>query len=515
MGRAKDFIINTAIMTVTSLLLQGIGMAFNVYISNRISAEGVGLFSVIMSVNGLMATFATGGVYVTTVKLISSASGRNAHSQIYSAMAKCTAYALICGVITGAVGFFSAEWISNSVLADERSLRCIRILSLLQPVNSLSCVVGGYLGAQRKVKRSAAVQIADEAITIVVVTLGLRLLLPKGIEYACIAVIGGSGLAHILTTLVAAISVAVDCIKLKVKGGAVESGLTHKMLEIATPVAVTSYAKSGLSTVKNLLIPYSLRLGGVNAKIALEQYGILQGMAFPVIMFPQIVTGAMAGLLVPEITKSKVLGHKNNTAYIISRALQVTGIYSIGISAIVFGFSDELCNMIYKNDAVAEYIKMMALLIPLLYVDSVVDASLSGIDRQVDAMKISITDSILSIILVTVLLPHMGIKGYVVALYVCKVFNCMVSIYTLIKSIGIKVNFVGWILTPVLCAAVSVLGVKLASGMLCVDNVFCNIIEIMLSGYAFMGLLIISGCINKQDIVWIKGIFGQISAKNE
>ena len=36
MGRARDFIINTAIMTVTSLLLQGISMAFNVYISNKI-----------------------------------------------------------------------------------------------------------------------------------------------------------------------------------------------------------------------------------------------------------------------------------------------------------------------------------------------------------------------------------------------------------------------------------------------------------------------------------------------
>lgn len=514
MGRAKEFIVNTAIMTVTSLLLQGISMAFNVYISNRIGGEGVGLFSVIMSVNGLMVTLSTGGVHVTTVKLVSSAAGRDAHREIFSAMVRCTVFALICGIATGLTGFFSAEWISREVLADERSIRCIKILSLLQPVNSLSCVVGGYLGAQRKVKRSAAVQIADEAITVIAVTLGLRVLLPKGIEYACIAVIGGSGIAHIITTLGAVASVVADSVRLRAKGGAVPDGLTSNMLKIAVPVAVTSYARSGLSTVKNLLIPHSLRLGGVNAKLALEQYGILQGMAFPVIMFPQIVTGAMAGLLVPEITKSKVLGYKNNTAYIISRALQVTGIYSVGISVIVFAFSDEICRMIYSNGAVAQYIKMMAFLIPLLYTDSVVDAALSGVDKQIDAMKISITDSILSIILVTVLLPHMGIKGYVVAMYICKIFNCAVSVYILVRSAGVRLRLVGWIFTPVLCAAGAVLAIRTLSSFWGADNVYRSIPEMILSGYAYVGLLCLTGCIKGSDVEWIRDIFRQNSTKN-
>jgi len=132
MGRAKEFIVNTAIMTVTSLLLQGISMAFNVYISNRIGGEGVGLFSVIMSVNGLMVTLSTGGVHVTTVKLVSSAAGRDAHREIFSAMVRCTVFALICGVATGITGYLSARWISSVVLADERSIRCIKILLFFQ-----------------------------------------------------------------------------------------------------------------------------------------------------------------------------------------------------------------------------------------------------------------------------------------------------------------------------------------------------------------------------------------------
>ena len=169
--------------------------------------------------------------------------------------------------------------------------------------------------------------------------------------------------------------------------------------------------------------------------------------------------------------------------------------------------------MIYSNGAVAEYIKLMALLIPLLYTDSVVDAALSGVDKQIDAMKISITDSILSIILVTVLLPHMGIKGYVVALYICKTFNCAVSIYILIKSVGIRVRFAGWLLTPALCAVSAVTVIKLLSGLWGGSNIYQSIPEIILCGYAYVGLLCITGCINRQDVEWIRDIFRQNMAK--
>ena len=42
------------------------------------------------------------------------------------------------------------------------------------------------------------------------------------------------------------------------------------MLGITLPVAFTAYAKSGLSTIKNLLIPYGLKKNGATGTGALE-----------------------------------------------------------------------------------------------------------------------------------------------------------------------------------------------------------------------------------------------------
>lgn len=49
----------------------------------------------------------------------------------------------------------------------------------------------------------------------------------------------------------------------------------HKILRIALPVAITSYIRSGLSTLKQLLIPFSLERHSASCSRALSQYGLI------------------------------------------------------------------------------------------------------------------------------------------------------------------------------------------------------------------------------------------------
>ena len=50
MKKVQRFLMNAMIMTATSLLMNGIGVWFNVYISNRLGAQGMGVFQLLMSV---------------------------------------------------------------------------------------------------------------------------------------------------------------------------------------------------------------------------------------------------------------------------------------------------------------------------------------------------------------------------------------------------------------------------------------------------------------------------------
>ena len=62
-------------MTAVSLAIRYISVAFNVYITNRIGASAMGLFTLVSSVYGFTLTLATSGISLATTKLVSEAIG--------------------------------------------------------------------------------------------------------------------------------------------------------------------------------------------------------------------------------------------------------------------------------------------------------------------------------------------------------------------------------------------------------------------------------------------------------
>ena len=47
MKKAKIFFINGIILTITALVMRGIGLVFNIYVANKVGAEAIGIFSLI------------------------------------------------------------------------------------------------------------------------------------------------------------------------------------------------------------------------------------------------------------------------------------------------------------------------------------------------------------------------------------------------------------------------------------------------------------------------------------
>lgn len=71
MNKIKVFMINTLIMFVSSLLLQIITLCFNIYISNKIGQEALGVFTLIMSVYMFGITLASAGINIATTRVVS------------------------------------------------------------------------------------------------------------------------------------------------------------------------------------------------------------------------------------------------------------------------------------------------------------------------------------------------------------------------------------------------------------------------------------------------------------
>ena len=128
--------------------------------------------------------------------------------------------------------------------------------------------------------------------------------------------------------------------------------------------------------------------------------------------------------------------------------------------SVVNVFSEELGYVVYNSSSAGKFIAVLAPVIPIMYLDHVTDSVLKGIGEHVYSMWVNITDSLLSVALVWILIPKMGIMGYAVCIIAMEAYNFILSAVRLLKRIKFKISLTETLLLPLVSAVVSSLFVK-------------------------------------------------------
>ena len=448
--KVKIFLLNGILLTCTSLLLRSIGIFFGIYISNKIGTEAVGVYQLIMSVYMFFITLASSGINLATSRIISEQMAYGNDTGIKTAVKKCINYSLFMGLLACGILFVFAPFISSYWLHSKVSYMPLRIIAISLPFLSVSSSINGYFSALRDVKRTAFTQVFEQILKIYFISFLFNYFLPSGIEYSCISLVLGSTVSEIASFLLLFIFYKKDINKDINSSHCKNENYTKQIIKITLPIALTSYIRSGLSTLKQLLIPIQLEKSGISCEKALSQYGMINGMAMPLIMFPCSFISSFSSLLIPEFSYLNAKGSYEKINFAISKILKFCFIFSFLIMGIFWSFSEELSNNIYNESSVSIFIKVLSPLIVLMYIDSIVDSILKGLDKQVAVMGINILDLFTSISFIYFLLPAQGIKGYIVVLFISEILNGIVSLLLLIKETKLKIDFSNWLLKPCL-----------------------------------------------------------------
>ena len=231
-----------------------------------------------------------------------------------------------------------------------------------------------------------------------------------------------------------------------------EKDFSRKMIHIALPIALSSYARSGLSTVEHLLVPSALVKSGLSYADALSLIGVLHSMVLPVLLFPTAIVSSFASLLVPEIAAAKARGEKSSISLLARRAILITVVASIGVAGLLAAISEEIALLLYRSPAAGVYLRLLCPLIPVMYLDSIVDAFLKGMGYQVYSMGVNIADAAISILFIPILLPRFGADGYLMVLYLTEIFNFILSIFRLLLHLSFPYPIFGGLFLP-LCGS--------------------------------------------------------------
>jgi len=434
MKTLKIFVFNTLILLISSIILQIITMFFNIYIANTIGEEAVGVFALVMSVYTFGITLASAGINIATTRVVAEELACKNEIGAKQAARRCVLFSLIFGACASAIFFIFADFITIHCLHNHISKNVIYLICIALPFISMSSAINGYFTAVRRVYKNAVAKFGEEIVKIICTATLLNSFMPDGIDFACYSLI----LADVISEVSSFLHLYLLYLRDK-RGSLVESrykdldSYNKRILRITIPVALTSYLRSGLSTIKQLIIPSSLQKSGMNASNSLISYGIVNGMAMPIIMFPVILVTSFSGLIVPEFSRYYTQGRYKKIGSVSSLLLIGTFIFSLLVAIIIFVFSDELSNLIYHKTEIAKYLRILAPLIVIMYLDIVIDGILKGLDAQVDVMVVNVFDCIVSIAFIYFLVPFLGFSGYIISIFISEVIDFSLSGYRLLK----------------------------------------------------------------------------------
>ena len=169
LGRNHSLLLNTLLLTVSSILMRLVGLAFQVYLSNSIGAAGIGLLYLIMSVSGFAATFAISGARFAAMRLVSEELGAGNIAGARATVRRSLAYAGIFGTAAAVLLFTFSEFIGCTLIGDGRTVLSLRLLGLSLPFLSMGAVLSGYFMAVCRVIKSAAGQMFEQMVRIAVI----------------------------------------------------------------------------------------------------------------------------------------------------------------------------------------------------------------------------------------------------------------------------------------------------------------------------------------------------------
>lgn len=511
MDRLKKFFVNGILMTLVALATRYVSVGFNIYLSNKIGAVSMGLFTLVSSVYGFALTIATSGINLATTKLVSEALGigrkKNSFNTIGTVLAimkKSLLFSLSVSSLSAIILFLCANYIGTEILGDQRTVSSLKILAFSLPPIALSSSLSGYFTALRQVHKNAFIQIFGQASRIYLCVILLSAVIANDTESACIAIVSATAISEAICFVLHAIMFMLERKKSRMGGDdkKTDNALSSRLITITVPVALSAYMRSALITVEHLLIPWGLEQSGVGRDASLASYGTLHSVIFPFILFPAAISSSFAGLLIPEISESYAADDSQRIERIVTRVIKTVLIYAIGTAGIMMCLSNELASVLIPQADSARFIIMIAPLIPIMYLDTSVDSILKGLGYQFYTMVVNIVDASLSVVLVWMLLPRFGIMGYIITVYFTEIVNATLSITKLLVVTKAKVKILDWIVKPITSAIISTAVIRYILGSL---NSFAQsrldfLIHIALIGIVYLALLILFRVISPRKL---------------
>lgn len=436
MKKSHPLIIGTIVLTLTGFASRIIGFFYRIFLSQTFGEEGMGIYQLISPAMALAFSFSAAGIQTAISKYV--ASETTTHDYQNSWQTLWTGIFLSSGLsfLFAFVLYHYSLPIASYALLEKRCAPLLRIIALSIPFGSIHACINGYFYGIKQTKIPALTQLVEQIVRVVSVYLLYSHILHKGgtptISFTVIGIVIGE-VASMLVSLFAiyfrfyAVQIPLSMQK--------RTGYLHigkKVLFLAIPLSANRIIINLLQSVEAIYIPNCLQKFGLSVTEALSTYGVLTGMALPLILFPSAITNSISVLLLPIVSEAE----SNQNYHTIRRAVKksITYCFSLGFlcTAGFLFFGKAAGKLLFHSELAGSFIVTLSFICPFLYLTSTLSSILHGLGKTVHTFLFSVISLGIRLLFVFFLIPFVGIKGYLWGLL------CSQLVMTLLNFLALR-----------------------------------------------------------------------------
>lgn len=423
----------TLVLSCTSILNRVIGFFYRIYTSRVFGAEAMGIMSLTGPVCAMVFAVTGAGMQTAISKCVSGVIDGNRkkrRSYLLYGLLTVTVLSVLCTCLV----YRYADFLAISFLSEARTAPLLRILALSFPLNAAHACINGYFMGKRDTILPAVSQLAEQLVRVSVVYICCSSFIATGDEpslgFTAWGMFFGEAAAVFVCLLSLYLSSKKNSYGLKhISQTNSRKQILVSLLQMSVPLSINRLCVNFLMSIEAIRIPLMLQLYGLSDADALSTYGILTGMALPVLFFPNAFTGALSSMLLPAVSEAQSKGDRERIKTITINASFFVVFAGLLFGILFFMFSDFLGTIIFKEPLAAVYIRALCLLCPFMYVNGIFTGILQGLGKAMSIFFINITGLCIRLCFVFFLIPVYGIKGYLIGLLVSQLYSSALYVW--------------------------------------------------------------------------------------
>ncbi len=437
MRKTTPLITGTIILTITGLTTRIIGFFYRIFLSKTFGEEGMGIYQLIAPVLALSFSFCVAGIQTSISKYIASEPSTHNYKYSFHVLLSGISISMILSLFLSNIIYLYSVPIATYMLLEARCAPLLRIIALSIPFASLHSCINGYYYGIKKASLPAITQLVEQIVRVGAVYYLYYLSQQKGYPLTISCAVIGLVLGEIVSMLISLIAVYIRFYHVhnQILLPSLREYFTigGNVFSFAAPLSANRIILNFLQSIEAVYIPNSLMKHGLSSEAALSIYGVLTGMALPLILFPSTITNSLSVMLLPTISEAEAVGNSKRIKHAVDKSIQYCLILGAVCTFCFLVFGNYLGTLLFSSSTVGNYIRTLSFICPFIYISTTLGSILHGLGKTNLTFCFSLISLFIRLLFVFFAIPVFGIQGYLWGLLISQLLHTWLHIIALKK----------------------------------------------------------------------------------